>query len=108
MIRNYFKTAWRSIWKNRTTSSINIAGLSVGMTASVLILLWVQNETSFDNYHGDKNRIYRLTTRLPELGWVWESTPLLLADAVKNEVPGIEKVTRLSTNNQPVFNIKGN
>jgi len=108
MIRNYFKTAWRSIWKNRTTSSINIAGLSIGMTASVLILLWVQNETSFDNYHGDKNRIYRLTTRLPQLSWVWETTPLLLADAVKNEVPGIEKVTRLSTNYQPVFNIKGN
>jgi len=78
------------------------------MTASVLILLWVQNETSFDNYHGDKNRIYRLTTRLPQLSWVWETTPLLLADAVKNEVPGIEKVTRLSTNYQPVFNIKGN
>ncbi len=108
MIKNYFKTAWRSIWKNRSTSSINIAGLSVGMTASVLILLWVQNETSFDNYHGDKNRIYRLTTKIPQLGWVWETTPLLLADAIKNEVPGVEKVTRLSTNNQPVFNIKGN
>ncbi|MES1221335.1 MAG: ABC transporter permease, partial [Bacteroidota bacterium] len=107
MIKNYLKTAWRTIWKNRTTSFINIAGLSVGMTASVLILLWVQNETSFDNYHKDAGNIYRLTTRLPEQGWVWESTPLLLADAVKNEVPEIVNTARLSTNNWPVFNIKG-
>ncbi|MEP7376965.1 MAG: ABC transporter permease [Chitinophagaceae bacterium] len=107
MIRSYFKTAWRSIWKNRVTSFINITGLSVGMTASVLILLWVQNETSFDNYHKDAGNIYRLTTRLPEQGWVWEATPLLLADAVKNEVPEIVNTARLSTNNWPVFNVKG-
>ncbi|MGH2565948.1 MAG: ABC transporter permease, partial [Ginsengibacter sp.] len=62
MFRNYFKTAWRNLWKNKITSAINIIGLSVGMTASVLILLWVQNELSFDNYHPDENNIYRLTT----------------------------------------------
>jgi putative ABC transport system permease protein len=107
MLKNYFKTAWRSIWKNKTTSMINIAGLSVGMTAAVLILLWVQNETSFDNYKGKEN-IYRLTTRIPALGWVWESTPLQLADAIKNDVPGIEKTTRLYTNGLPVFKVKGN
>ncbi|MEP6749693.1 MAG: ABC transporter permease [Bacteroidota bacterium] len=107
MIKNYFKTAWRSIWKNKTTSIINIAGLSVGMTAAVLILLWVQNETSFDNYKG-KDNIYRLTTRLPASGWVWETTPLLLANAIKNDVPGIEKTTRLYTSALPVFKIKGN
>ncbi len=107
MFKNHFKTAWRSIWKNRATSFINITGLSVGITAVVLILLWVQNETSFDNYK-DKKSIYRLTTRIPATGWVWETTPLLLADAIKNEVPEIEKTTRLYTNNWPVFNIKGN
>ena len=107
MLKNYFKTAWRNIRRNKTTSFINIAGLSLGMTAAVLILLWVQNETSFDNYK-DKKQIYRLTTRLPSLGWVFESTPLLLADAIKNDVPGIEKTTRLYTNGAPVFRIKGN
>ena len=106
MIKNYFKTAWRSIWKNKTTSFINITGLSVGMTAAVLILLWVQNETSFDNYK-DRDSIYRLTTRLPATGWVWETTPLLLADAIKKEVPEIEKTTRLYTSNFPVFSVKG-
>lgn len=108
VIKNYLKTALRTVWKNRTTSFINIVGLSVGMTASVLILLWVRNETSFDNYHKDAGSIYRLTTKLPEQGWVWETTPLLLADAVKNEIPEIVNTARLTTNNWPVFNVKGN
>ncbi|MFT3934367.1 MAG: ABC transporter permease [Chitinophagaceae bacterium] len=107
MIKNYFKTAWRSAWKNKTTSLINIAGLAVGMTAAVFILIWVQNETSFDTAKGTEN-VYRLTTKLPVQGWTWESTPLLLADAIKKELPGIEKTTRLNTNGAPVFNINNN
>ncbi len=106
MFRNYLKTAWRTIRKNRVTSFINIGGLAVGMTAAVLILLWVQSETSFDSNKGREN-IYRLTTRIPSTGWVWETTPLLLADAIKTEIPQIEKVSRLNTMAQPVFNING-
>ncbi len=105
MLKNYFKTAWRSLWKNKVTGLINIAGLSVGMTAAVLIMVWVQNELNFDNYHKDENRIYRLTTRLPTTGWTWETTPLLLAEAIKKEVPEIEKTSRLYITNPPVFNI---
>ncbi|MEO7524653.1 MAG: ABC transporter permease, partial [Ferruginibacter sp.] len=107
MFKNYFKTAWRSIWKNRTTSFINITGLSVGMTTAVLILLWVKNENGFDNYK-DKESLYRLTTRIPANGWVWETTPLLMAESIKKEIPEIENTARLYTSNWPVFNIKGN
>ena len=108
MIKNYFKIAWRSLLKNKGTTAINILGLSVGMTAAVFILLWVQNEMNFDDYHKDQRSIYRLTTRLPSQGWVWESTPLLLADAIKKEVPEITNAARLYTSNWPVFTIKGN
>ncbi|HRH48728.1 MAG TPA: ABC transporter permease [Panacibacter sp.] len=108
MIQNYFKTAWRSIWKNRTTSVINITGLSVGMTASILIFLWVQNEMNFDNYHKDADDIYRLTTNLKVNNWTWETSALLLRDAVKKEIPEIEKVARLYDGNWPVFNINNN
>ncbi len=106
MFNTYFRSAWRSIRKNKITSLINITGLSVGMTAAVLILLWVRNETSFDNYP-DSDDIYRLTTRVPNTGWVWETTPLLLAPAIKTALPEIEKATRLYTNNLPVFSING-
>jgi predicted permease len=105
MLKNHLKTAWRSIRKNKITTVINVTGLSVGMTAAILIFLWVQNEMSFDNYHKDADNIYRLTTNLKSEGWIWETTPLLLADAVRSDVPEIEKVTRLSTGNMPVFNI---
>jgi len=108
MITNYFKTAWRSLWKNKVTSAINITGLSVGMTAAVLIFLWVQNEMSFDNYHKDADLIYRATTNLKENNWIWETSPLLLADAVKKEVPEIENTARLYDGNWPVFNISNN
>ncbi len=108
MLKNYFKTACRSIFKNKATALINITGLSVGMTAAVLILLWVQNEMNFDNYQPDADKVYRLTTSLKENNWIWETTPLLLADAAKKDIPEIEKVSRLYPNNQPVFTIKGN
>jgi len=108
MIRNYFKTAWRSLWKNKSTSIINTVGLSVGMTAAVLIFIWVQNEMSYDNYHKDANNIYRLTTHLKSQGWIWESTPLLLAGAVTKDVPEVEKTARLYSGDMPVFNINNN
>ena len=108
MFKNYFKTSLRSIWKNKTTSVINIFGLSVGMTAAVFIFLWVQNELSFDNYHAEAKNIYRLTNNLQEHGWIWETTPLLLADAIQKDVPEVEKVARVYDGNQPVFTIKNN
>ena len=108
MIQNYFTIAWRSLLKNKGTTAINILGLSVGMTAAVFILLWVQNEMRFDDYHKEESSIYRLTTRLPAQGWVWESTPLLLADAIKKEVPEITNTARLYTSNWPVFTVKNN
>ncbi len=58
MFRNYFKTAWRNLWKNKAFSAINIIGLAIGMAACLVIMLFVFYEKSFDNFHS-KN-IYRL------------------------------------------------
>ncbi|MGI4751882.1 MAG: ABC transporter permease [Janthinobacterium lividum] len=107
MIRNYFKTAWRSLWKSRVASFISIIGLAAGMTAAILILLWVQNELNFDQDHPGADKIYRLTSNVKKENWIWETTPLLLADAAKKEIPEIEQTARLNTDNQPVFNING-
>ena len=108
MFKNYLKTSWRSLLKNKTTSIINITGLAVGMTAAVLIFLWVQNEMSFDNYHKDADNLYRLTTNLKAQGWIWETTPLLLADAVKKDIPEVEKTARLYSGDMPIFNFNNN
>jgi len=58
MIKNYLKVAWRNIWKNKVFSAINIIGLSIGMAACIVIMLFVSYEKSFDNFH--TQNIYKL------------------------------------------------
>ncbi|MCF0049106.1 ABC transporter permease [Dyadobacter sp. LJ53] len=61
MLKNYFKIAWRNIVRQKAYSVLNIAGLSIGMACSILILLWVQNELSFDRFHARADQLFRLT-----------------------------------------------
>lgn len=58
MIKNYFKTAWCSFLAGRSFSVINVAGLRVCMAEGLIILLWLQNEISFDKFHVNKNELY--------------------------------------------------
>src|SRR5689334_11043383 len=60
MLRNYFKIAFRSLVKNPAYSFINIGGLAVGLASSILILLWVADEYSYDRFHANYNSIYKL------------------------------------------------
>ncbi|MCL2650981.1 MAG: ABC transporter permease, partial [Candidatus Azobacteroides sp.] len=90
----HLKIILRSLRRNFTYSAINIAGLAIGITASVLIFLWVYNERSYDKFRRDADRIYRInyTAKVGDNdSWVWASTPYPLAVACKN-IPGIEGV----------------
>jgi putative ABC transport system permease protein len=60
MLRNYIKTAWRNLLNNKFYSAINIAGLTIGLAVGMLILIWVQDELSFDSFHKQTKDIYRL------------------------------------------------
>jgi putative ABC transport system permease protein len=60
MLKNYFKIAFRNLWRHRVFSGINILGLTVGMTACFLIFLYVRFEMSYDNMHSKADRIYRI------------------------------------------------
>ena len=94
MLKNYFKVAFRNLINHRTTGIINIAGLTIGITAAVFIMLWVQNELSFDNYHKDVDQIYRVKTKLAltkDETWIWESSPYVLGSVAKKEIPGIQQ-----------------
>ena len=61
MIRNYLKVAFRSIFRNKLTAFINIAGLSLAMACAILIYLFVSDEISYEKYHSKADRIYRVT-----------------------------------------------
>ena len=62
MIKNYFKTAFRNLLRNKNFTIINIAGLAVGIAVCLCIFLVIQFELSFDNFHAKKDRIYRVIT----------------------------------------------
>ena len=62
MFKNYFKTAFRSLARNRNYTVINIAGLAVGIAVCMIIFMIIQFQTSFDAFHSNKEGIYRVLT----------------------------------------------
>ncbi len=102
MFRNYLKIAFRTLWKNRSHTLINIVGLSVAFGTCVLLFLTAAFELSYDQFHTDVDRIFRLcflsTNRdgTPNKG---DSMPYPIAPAVKAEFPEIEGVTRFFNSN---------
>src|SRR3954454_24588830 len=97
MFRNYFKTAWRNLWKNKAFSTINIIGLAIGMAACIVIMLFVFHERSFDNFHS-KN-IYRLNEVQKFEGMVASQKVALsmfpMGSTLKNDFPEIKNFTRI-------------
>lgn len=107
MFRNYFpaqhfvKTAWRTLWKNKGFSFINIFGLAMGIACSLLIFLFVKDEVSYDRFHKDSGNIYRVVkdfinddgSLIPDA-----TTPAPLAPAMQREMPEVAAVTRLRPN----------
>src|ERR1700732_405550 len=61
MLKTYLKIAYRNLIRHKAYSIINISGLAIGMAASILILLWVQNELSYDRFNVNADRTYRIT-----------------------------------------------
>jgi putative ABC transport system permease protein len=99
MIKNYFLVALRTFWRNKTFSAINILGLAIGISASLVIFLLVQYDFTFDKFEKDPNRIYRIVTdiRTPTGNYHGDALSEPMADAVKNEVPGIALVVPFHT-----------
>jgi putative ABC transport system permease protein len=101
MIKNYFKIAWRNLIRGKSFSIINISGLSVGMAGAILILLWLQNEISFDKFHENRDRLYEvygLTTYDGKLGTI-NQTSQPLAPALKQGFPEVQTASRFTTVN---------
>ncbi|WP_152268413.1 ABC transporter permease [Agriterribacter humi] len=97
MFKNYFKTAWRNMVHNKAFSAINISGLALGITCSLLIMLWVQDERSIDGFHANSSRLYQVYERQHYDGKVEAgySTQGLLADELKRVIPEIQYASGL-------------
>ena len=93
MFRNYFITAFRNFWRNKTFSLINVLGLSIGISAALVIFLIVYYEFSFDRFEKDRDRIYRVVidARFNGTDGHTAAVPAPLSSAVQNEVTGIDE-----------------
>ena len=63
MLRNYFKTAWRTLIRSKVFSFINIFGLAMGLACSLLIMLWVHDERAVDGFHANNEQLYQVYER---------------------------------------------
>src|SRR5688572_8261400 len=97
MIKNYFKTAWRNLWRNKFFSAINILGLSIGLACCILMFLFIQHELSFDKFNLNAKNIYRITSVFADEKDKKELavTPAPWAPLMKKDYPEIKEFVRL-------------
>lgn len=96
MLKNYFKIAFRNLIRKKVFSFINIFGLAIGMACTILILLWVQDELSYDNFHKNGDNIYRVLYESDNRSeGIWGTSPGLLAPEAKKVIPEIVDAARI-------------
>jgi putative ABC transport system permease protein len=99
MLKNYLKTALRNLGRNKLFSFINIAGLSVGLSCCILILLYAKDEVSFDRFHANKDQIYQLTCDRIEKDHTHHQfaiAAMVQGPAFKREIPEIKESVRVN------------
>src|SRR5882724_13234154 len=121
MFKNYFKTAFRSLIRNRNYTIINIAGLAIGIAVCMMIFIIIQYQTSFDNFHSKKDRVYRVLTESHNAGAATitygKNVPFPMPTGLKTAFPQLEQVAPvyashndelqvLDDNGTPVKNFK--
>ncbi len=104
---NFFKIAFRNLWKNKGFSVINITGLAIGMASAMLLLLWIYDELSYDRFHEKKDRIYEAWNRAEFSGEMhcWNTTPKILARTLEHDFPEVEFAVRVNWPSSFLFSV---
>ncbi|NCD70259.1 ABC transporter permease [Mucilaginibacter agri] len=107
MIKYFFKIGYRSLLRNKGFSFLNITGLAIGMASAILILLWIQNEVSYDRFHENKDRIYEVWNHVNDHGDLGVSNHVSapLARVTEKDVPEIERAVRVKDVNNKLFSV---
>ncbi len=102
MLKSFFKTTLRSLWKNKGYSFLNIFGLAIGIACAGLIFLWAENELNWDNNNAKKSQLYQLEVNMTSDGnnFTMSSTPRPMGKAMQAEIPGITSTARVSDQGQ--------
>jgi predicted permease len=107
MFRNYLKTTFRNLWKNKTYSFLNIFGLAVGIACAALIFLWVEDELTYNHYFSNRDNLYIIKDQQTYDGttFTFDATPGPLAQGIKTEIPGIKNTARSTWGDQLLFSV---
>jgi putative ABC transport system permease protein len=107
MFKNYLKSYLRNLWKNRTYTFLNIAGLAVGITCSTLIFLWIEDEFNWDHQFAKKHYLYQVEDNQTYDGttYTFSATPGPLAPGMKADIPGIAATSHLTWTNKTLFSL---
>lgn len=102
MFKNYFKIAWRNLFRNKGFSATNLLGLTIGITCTILISLWVKDELTYDRFHANYSTIYKIYANRDFNNQVFtdENMVLPLASTIKAAVPQVENAV-VTTRRQP-------
>jgi putative ABC transport system permease protein len=103
MLKNYLKIAYRNLNRNKGFSILNITGLAIGMASAILILLWVQNELSFDRFYKNSNRLYQVWGRNKSNHGIdcTGATDQMMTPALRKDYPEVEKACRVHWEEAP-------
>lgn len=110
MFKNLLKISLRNLYKDKTYSTINIFGLTIGIACSLFLLLYILDELSFDRYHKNANNIYRIISHIkePDNAFTWASTQIPLADELDDNYPEVENVIRFIGQGRTLYKIGDN
>jgi ABC-type antimicrobial peptide transport system permease subunit len=99
LLDNYFKIAWRSLRRNKGFSAINISGLAIGLASAIVLLLWIHNELTFDQFHKNRERVYQVFSRAVFNGQIecYGRTPMVMGPVIRaNYRHEVEEVVRMN------------
>ncbi|MBS1662414.1 MAG: ABC transporter permease [Bacteroidetes bacterium] len=107
MLKNYFKIAWRNLFRNKAFAATNLLGLAIGMTCSMLIFLWVHDELSYDKFHKNYNNIYQIIANRDFKNQVFTDRNMAfpLGPALEKGYPQIETAVEMTYREEHVFEI---
>ena len=110
MLKNYIKTAFRSLWKNKIYGFLNIGGLAVGIACAVFIFLWTQNELTYDHQHVKKDCLYEVMENQSYDGKVYTfaATPGPLAEGMIDDFSEVANTCKVSWPQSSLFSLEKN
>src|SRR5687768_18214579 len=105
MFKNLLKIAVRSIIKDKTYSIINILGLTIGITCSLFLMMYILHELSYDRYHKDADNIYRVISNIkePDNAFTWAVVQIPFADELRENYPEVKNVVRFIRTDRTLY-----